>query len=142
MPLCRYCSPEPLRISGGGCLIRGGDKGSLTVSRRTEAIADGNLEVTEGRRGQMSVVEEGRLTARRFGQGAPTQADEYSCLIERVKTGRIGADPRSRLSQAGDQRKEKKPWKSSGSIEQRSKLNSSDLSSTWQSICRFASSYI
>jgi SAM-dependent methyltransferase len=93
-------------------------RGQLPYRDAPEAVADKHLEVTEGTaRPDEASYEEGSLYRKAFRQGA-TLVPRMLCLVDRVKRGRIGANPRMPLVASRRSTQEKRPWNHLTGIEQ------------------------
>lgn len=92
--------------------------GMLPNRDASEAIADKMLTVVEGapRPDEASYVETSPYRSA-FRQGA-TLVPRMLCLVDRIKAGRIGANPRMPLVVSRRSTQEKKPWKTLDGIEQ------------------------
>jgi N-6 DNA Methylase len=92
--------------------------GTLPYRDAPEAVADDCLQVTEGApRPDEASYEEGSPYRKAFRQGA-TLVPRMLCLVERVKRGRIGGNPRVPLVASRRSTQEKKPWNRLTGIEQ------------------------
>jgi hypothetical protein len=93
-------------------------RGVLPYRDAPEAVADKCLEVTEGvERPDEASYEEGSPYRKAFRQGA-TLVPRVLCLVDRVKGGRIGANPRKPVVASRRSTQEKRPWNRLTGIEQ------------------------
>jgi hypothetical protein len=91
--------------------------GQLPYRDAPEAIADERLKVIEGApRPDEASYEEGSPYRNAFRQGA-TLVPRMFCLVERVRAGRIGANPKKPLVRSRRSTQEKRPWKELDQIE-------------------------
>jgi hypothetical protein len=82
-----------------------------------EAVADKYLQVREGApRPDEASYEEGSPYRKAFRQGA-TLVPRVLCLVDRVKRGRIGANPRMPLVASRRSTQEKRPWNRLAGVE-------------------------
>lgn len=91
--------------------------GALPYRDAPEALADKSLKVVDGApRPDEASYEEGSPYRNAFRQGA-TLVPRMLCLVERVKAGRIGANPKKPLVRSRRSTQEKRPWRTLDPVE-------------------------